>query len=61
MKLILTAAAMLLGLPRGAAWEWRSSPNCGYPGPSHVLGLADKLELKHDQISAVHDQKYFTI
>jgi hypothetical protein len=25
----------------------------GYPGPSHVLELADKLELKPDQISAV--------
>jgi hypothetical protein len=25
----------------------------GYPGPSHVLELADKLELKSDQISAV--------
>jgi hypothetical protein len=25
----------------------------GYPGPSHVLELADKLELRPDQISAV--------
>jgi hypothetical protein len=25
----------------------------GYPGPSHVLELADRLELKPDQISAV--------
>ena len=25
----------------------------GYPGPSHVIELADKLELRPDQISAV--------
>src|SRR5450631_4516944 len=25
----------------------------GYPGPSHVLELADKLDLRPDQISAV--------
>ena len=25
----------------------------GYPGPSHVLELAEKLELKRDQVSAV--------